>query len=353
MLYFKIVTLIYLYLEIHDGIIQQTNLYAYAFFIDIVHTNGRLVMYTEENNDGIYIEKQVRVPTFTMTYEHFHTYCEIFYLKTGSCIYSVENNLYHLTAGDVFIVTPGDTHCTRYEGLVPCERVVVYCKLDIIPESFWEQHSDIHDNITRSGKVILVKKGQLQLEALLGRMLDENNIPDEYSYEFLILQAMELLLCIKRSGIFVYEQLRQKGSISTDIEDALRYIAQNYSLPITLEEVAENINLSPTYLSKKFKKVTGVTFKEYVNFIRIKQACQALLTTDDSITKIAVDCGFNSSNYFKDIFRKVNGVSPRTYRKQSKSRNHEYETDEPVPSTLDWEEENVSAQNHIDRLPIL
>lgn len=310
-------------------------------------------MYTEENNDGIYIEKQVRVPTFTMTYEHFHTYCEIFYLKTGSCIYSVDNNLYHLTAGDVFIVTPGDTHCTRYEGLVPCERVVVYCMLDAIPESFWAQHPDIHDNITRSGKVILVKKGQLQLEALLCRMLEENNIPDEYSYEFLILQAMELLLCIKRSGIFVYERLRQKGSISTDIEDALRYIAQNYSLPITLEEVSENINLSPTYLSKKFKKVTGVTFKEYVNFIRIKQACQALLTTDDSITKIAVDCGFNSSNYFKDIFRKVNGISPRTYRKQAKSRSHEYETQAPVPSTMDWEEESFSEENHIDQLTIL
>lgn len=310
-------------------------------------------MYTEENNDGIYIEKQVRVPTFTMTYEHFHTYCEIFYLKTGSCIYSVDNNLYHLTAGDVFIVTPGDTHCTRYEGLVPCERVVVYCRLEAIPDWFWEQHSDIHDNIMRSGKVILVKKGQRQLENLLSRMLEENNLPDEYSYEFLVLQTIALLLCIKRSGIFVYEQLKQKGSISTDIEDALRYIAQNYALPITLEEVAENINLSPTYLSKKFRKVTGVTFKEYVNYIRIKQACQALLTTDDSITKIAVDCGFNSSNYFKDIFRKINGVSPRTFRKQSKSRNHEYETTAPVPSTLDWEEEADSIQNRIDRLQIL
>lgn len=289
-------------------------------------------MYSEENNDGIYIEKQIRVPTFTMTYEHIHAYCEIFYLKTGSCIYSVENNIYHLSAGDIFIVTPGDSHCTRYEGLVPCERIVVYCKPDILPGSFWAGHPDIHDNIMRSGKVILVKKGKLQLESLLARMLEENNIPDEYSYEFLLLLAMELLLCIKRNGIFVYEQIKAKGGISTDIEDALRYIAQNYSMPISLDEVAENINLSPTYLSKKFRKVTGVTFKEYVNYIRIKQACQALLTTDDSITKIAVDCGFNSSNYFKDIFRKVNGVSPRAYRKQSKSHTYEYETTEPVDS---------------------
>ena len=83
--------------------------------------------------------------------------------------------------------------------------------------------------------------------------------------------------------------------------------------------MADQVNLSPTYLSRKFRKTTGVTFKEYINYIRIKQAVQALLTTDDSITKIAVDCGFNSSNYFKDIFKKINGVSPMAFRRQSKA----------------------------------
>lgn len=285
-------------------------------------------MYTEDNNDGIYVEKQIRVPTFTMNYEHFHTYCEIFYLKTGSCIYSVNQNLYHLTAGDIFIVTPGESHCTRYEGLVPCERIVVYCRLDILPDSYWEAHPDIKDKLSRSGKVILTKKGQLQLDNLLNRMLEENNIPDEYSYEYLTLQMRLLLLCLLRNGIFVYEKISHEHGICSDIEGALRYIAQNYALPLTLEEVAENINLSPTYLSKKFKRVTGATFKEYVNYIRIRQACQMLLTTDDSVTQIAVNCGFNSSNYFKDCFRRINGVSPRTFRKQSKTHSFEYEQKE-------------------------
>lgn len=291
----------------------------------ISKSREREKMYTEENNDGIYIEKQIRVPTFTMSYEHVHSYCEIFYLKTGNCIYSLDNNNYHLSAGDIFIVTPGDSHCTKYEGSVPCERIVVYCKLDAIPETFFHLHEDIRQSLLRSGKVVLVKKGRLQLEAVLCRMMEENNIPDNYSYELLRYLTMELLLCIRRSGVFVYEQLKQPAGISTDIEEALRYIAQNYSLPITLEEVASQINLSPTYLSKKFKKITGVTFKEYVNYIRIKQACQALLTTDDSITKISVSCGFNSSNYFKDIFRKINGISPKAFRKQSKDRSFEYD----------------------------
>ncbi len=287
-------------------------------------------MFTEENNQGIYIEKQIRVPTFTMTYEHSHSFCEIFYLKSGSCIYSLNNSIYHLSAGDLFIVTPGDSHCTRYEGLVPCERMVVYFDLNIIHEEYWKKHSELRDNLSRSGKVILVKNGKEHLEGLLEHMLEENNIPDEFSYDFLVLQVMTLLLNIQRNGIFVYEQIKHKDGISNDIEDALRYIAQNFAQPLTLEEVASEVNLSPTYLSKKFKKITGVTFKEYMNYIRIHQACQMLITTDDTITTIATNCGFNSSNYFKDCFRRINGLSPRSFRRQSKDHSFEYETSVPV-----------------------
>lgn len=254
-----------------------------------------------------------------MTYEHVHSYCEIFYLKSGSCIYRVNNTTYHLTAGEIIIVAPGDSHCTSYEGLVPCERIIVYSKPEVIPQTFSEKHDSIFQNLKRSGKVILNKKGQMKVEGVLLRMMEENNLPDKHSFELLSLFVMEMLLFLDRSGIFICETLEASDGISPDIADTLSYIAQNYQLPLSLEEVACQVSLSPTYLSKKFRKTTGVTFKEYVNYIRIKQAVQALLTTDDSITKIAVDCGFNSSNYFKDIFKKINGISPMAFRKQSKA----------------------------------
>lgn len=290
-------------------------------------------MFTEESNSGIYVEKMVRVPTFTMTYEHSHSYCEIFYLKTGSCIYHIGDDLYPLTAGDLFIVAPGVFHCTNYEGLVPCERIVVYCKPSAIAKDFLEKHPDLEENLRRSGKVVLIKKGHLQVEGILARMLEENNLPDEYSYEMLTHLVLELLLSLKRSGVFVYDKVKARENYSTDIENAIKFIAQNYVLPISLEDVADRINLSPTYLSKKFKKVTGLTFKEYVNFIRIRQAVQMLLTTDDSVTKIATNCGFNSSNYFKDIFRRMYGISPRAFRKQSKSHSFDYNVGENIIMT--------------------
>ncbi len=276
-------------------------------------------MFREEDKEEIYVEKMVRTPTFTMTYEHSHSYCEIYYLKTGNCVYHLGDDLYRLSAGDLFIVAPEVFHCTSYEGPVPCERIIVYCEPGAIPEDFLKRHPDISDHLKRSSKVVLVKKGPLQVEGILSRMMEENSLPDEYSREMMSHLMLELLLCLKRNGIFVLDRAGTRENYSTDIENALRFISENYCLPISLSDVAGKIGLSPTYLSKKFKKVTGSTFKEYLNFIRLRQAVQALLTTDDSVTKIAMDCGFNSSNYFKDIFRKTYGVSPRAFRRQSKS----------------------------------
>ena len=59
----------------------------------------------------------------------------------------------------------------------------------------------------------------------------------------------------------------------------------------------------------------GMGFKEYLNYVRLKHAQTALLTTNSSITDIALEYGFNDSNYFKDLFKKVYGKSPREYRK--------------------------------------
>lgn len=271
-------------------------------------------MYTEENNHGIFIEKQVRHPTFVMTYEHIHDYIEIFYLKSGVCNYSVNGKEFNLLPGELFIVPPGVSHCTRYEGTVNCERVLISINPSLIPKSFSEAHPDIMGDISRSSKIVLSKKGRVKVDEYIDLMLEENTIPDEFSSEMLVMNTLLLLLTFKRKGVFVYEALKVKSSIPYDIEQAMHHIAINYSEPITLDGTAEKVGLSATYLSKKFKKITGYTFAEFVNYIRLRQAAQKLLATDKNITEISCDCGFNSSNYFKDCFKKTYKMSPREYR---------------------------------------
>lgn len=242
-------------------------------------SNSRTAEELEQQTVDVYVERALHGPVFRMSYEHTHTYCEIFYLKSGTCTYTVNQGQWHLEAGDLFIVAAGDPHSTRYEGKTSCERIIVFCKADV----------------------------------LAGMMRGD---PTEVQ-QVLELESLHLVLLLLRNGIFSHETMSPKEGYSADIERALKYIALNYQQPLTLEEVAGYCNLSPTYFSRKFRLITGQTFKEHVNYIRLRQATQMLLMTDNSITKIAMLCGFGSSNYFKDLFRASTGRSPREYRKHS------------------------------------
>ena len=125
----------------------------------------------------------------------------------------------------------------------------------------------------------------------------------------------ELLLMLMRHSVMNEKEPDLLNSRDADILLATKYIYNNFRKPLTLEEVSSVASLSPTYFSKKFKLITGMGFKEYLNYVRLKHAQTALLTTNSSITDIALEYGFNDSNYFKDLFKKVYGKSPREYRK--------------------------------------
>ena len=271
-------------------------------------------MRTEEYNNGFYIEQKIRIPSFVMNYEHNHNYCEIFYLRRGMCTYTVDKKKCHLSAGDIFIVKAGESHCTCYEGIEECERIVIACDPKHLPDEFLKKYPEIEHTLSTSGKVVLSDSVREKLEDIFADMMLESSMPDNYSYDMMLVLVIKLLLTIQRSGIFVYEQLSSSNEISPDIEQAINFIALNYSMQLTLDEISARFNLCPSYFSKKFKIETGMTFKEYLNYIRLRQATQMLLTTDDSVTKIAINCGFNSSNYFKDCFHKKFGVSPRQFR---------------------------------------
>ncbi len=153
------------------------------------------------------------------------------------------------------------------------------------------------------------------ISSLLGRMLSEGTQIDEFSDRFMTCYLLELLLMLMRHSVMNEEEPELLNSRDADILTATKYIYRNYKKPLTLAEVSAQAALSPTYFSKKFKQITGMSFKEYLNFVRLRHAQTALLTTSSTITDIALENGFNDSNYFKDLFKKVYGKSPREYRR--------------------------------------
>ena len=86
---------------------------------------------------------------------------------------------------------------------------------------------------------------------------------------------------------------------------------------MTTDVVDSAVRFSANYLTRKFRHRAGIGLHEYIVFIRLHHAAQELVTTADSITDIALRCGFSDSNYFKDSFKKKYGITPRAYRKMS------------------------------------
>jgi AraC-like DNA-binding protein len=89
---------------------------------------------------------------------------------------------------------------------------------------------------------------------------------------------------------------------------------QNYASPLTLEDVAMQAHLTPTAFCRYFKKHTRHTLVNFINKVRINEACKMLVNGEaKSIATIAYSCGFNSITNFNYVFKSITGVSPRDY----------------------------------------
>lgn len=99
------------------------------------------------------------------------------------------------------------------------------------------------------------------------------------------------------------------------IEPALRYVKSNYSKDIKLEYLSELCQLSPNYFSGLFAKVCGKSVTSHIKSLRLKQACNLLKNTPQSIVSIAVEIGYVDCGYFNKVFKKQFGCTPVQYRK--------------------------------------
>lgn len=99
------------------------------------------------------------------------------------------------------------------------------------------------------------------------------------------------------------------------ISNAVRYIQQNISKPISLSELAEACNLSNDYFSRLFLKIMGTRPVDYINRKRIESAQLQLITSNDTIEKIALEAGIDNFSYFNRMFKKYSCVTPGEYRR--------------------------------------
>lgn len=110
--------------------------------------------------------------------------------------------------------------------------------------------------------------------------------------------------------------LMNYGGNSSVVYNALAYISNNYRIISNIDQIAEYVHVSKSYLSSIFKRETGVSIVDYINSLRLEHACFSLKNTKKSVTEISLAMGFRETSYFSKLFSEKYGVSPREYRKR-------------------------------------
>ncbi|RIX50791.1 response regulator [Paenibacillus nanensis] len=187
-------------------------------------------------------------------------------------------------AGDMMAGSPEASHAALTDRY---GHTLVLCRADSCPE--WPA---------------LGAKIQDKMESLL----DKTIIVEQ--------QTAERLTGMPETYRALVKSLSDRSSLSPIVILTRKYIDRHYHRPdLTLSDVAEGVQVSPTYLSKQLKKELGLSFIDYLTEVRIRKAIQLMNDPLFKVYEIAESVGYSSQHYFSSAFKKVTGTSPMAFKR--------------------------------------
>ena len=104
--------------------------------------------------------------------------------------------------------------------------------------------------------------------------------------------------------------------------EIIKYIDKNINVKISIKDLENNFFYNRFYIMKLFKKELNVSIIDYINLMRIYKSILDIKNSNSSITRIALNNGFNSIEYFSEIFKKIVGIKAQMFKKYIKNENY-------------------------------
>lgn len=230
---------------------------------------------------------------------HWHLESELIYIEHGKTLISHNHQEYSLDSGDAIFLSSQDIHYIKSE------------EGSIVEMALFDS-AIIHDLLSR----YRLKCAKLKSGYPIGECFDGMRRELEKRPPFFELQCREsiaaLMIQIFRGEELVEKTVGEEGTAISNYKNLLDEIENKYSY-ITFSDAAAFMGLSEPYFSKFFRKISGMTFSQYLNIVKVEHAIEILQDNKSqlSVTEVSAQCGFNTIRHFNRIFKDITGMSPR------------------------------------------
>lgn len=238
---------------------------------------------------------------------HGHDFYELEIVLDGKCETVINNNTFFMERGSIVLLTPTDIHC--YKNV----QKTTILNLTFIPDVM--EYSSCFELLYPLKYIYssLDERKLADFSFYIDKMILETKTSNKKSLTLSKRYISSLLSCLiidlyRLNDIFI-------DHTYSPVQKAVCFIRSHFKEAITLQNVAENCNLSVSTLNRKLNDYLNMGFKEYLIDIRLEYAKQLIARTSLKITDIAFFSGFNSLSYFQRTFIKKSGITPNSYRK--------------------------------------
>ena len=237
--------------------------------------------------------------------QHSHDFCEILYVAGGAGEAILEGKKFRLAPGDLVVVNPGTLHEERSDAKAPLRLIFLAIRDFAVP--------GLPAGCLSQEKYRVLSCGEYRykMDIYLRELLQETSSQIEFYQEISQGLVSALLVLVMR---LIRINPEDEAALSQECQKIKEYLDQNFTSPITLDSLSETVYISKHYLSHLFKEQTGVSPIKYLTSKRMEKACELLSETELPVSEVSKAVGYENPLYFSQVFKRIYGISPVTYR---------------------------------------
>ena len=256
-----------------------------------------------------------QVPFFEFKW-HYHPEYELTYIVKGSGYRIVGNSYEQYSDGDLVLLGSNLPHTwtSKPDNTFASEAIVIQFSSEFItPFLVLHESNQIKQLLKHSDRGLRIAVDEMLVSNIME--LPEIQGMDRVLKLIWILEEITKRQCDYIAPNTFHNVVSKKNEFR--INKACTFLQNNFNQKISLKQVADLIYLTESNFCKFFKKATGKTYSDYLNELRINEACRMLVQTEQTINEISYACGFETLSYFNRVFLFKKAITPSTFRKQN------------------------------------